>query len=127
MRANLLSRLATSASADLPKTIYFGVLKASSIKELEPVMNMVVEPSWMDPLVDFIKDGTLSIDRAEARRLKRQAAHHVLHEDKLYQRSFSLPLLRCLRPSEVDYTFWKVHEGICSNYLGGRALAHKIL
>ena len=47
--------------------------------------------------------------------------------DVLYKRSFSLPYLRCLRPSEADYVLREVHEWICGNHLGGRSLAQKVL
>ncbi|KAF1856864.1 hypothetical protein Lal_00001586 [Lupinus albus] len=43
--------------------------------------------------------------------------------DVLYKRSFSLPYLRCLRPSEADYVLREVNEWICGNHLGGRSLA----
>ena len=48
-------------------------------------------------------------------------------DSHLYKRSFSLPLLRCLRPFEADFTLWEVHEGTCENHLGGKSLAYKIL
>ncbi|KAK2996844.1 hypothetical protein RJ639_025975 [Escallonia herrerae] len=48
-------------------------------------------------------------------------------EGILYKKSFSLPYLRCLRPSESLYALQEVHEGICGQHLGGRTLAQKIL
>ncbi|KAK2997226.1 hypothetical protein RJ639_026117 [Escallonia herrerae] len=45
----------------------------------------------------------------------------------LYKRSFTLPYLRCLTTTESDYALREVHEGICGQHLGGRALAHKVL
>ncbi|KAK3027189.1 hypothetical protein RJ639_042455 [Escallonia herrerae] len=48
-------------------------------------------------------------------------------EGTLYKKSFSLPYLRCLRPSESLYALQEVHEGICYQHLGGRTLAQKIL
>ncbi|KAK2965054.1 hypothetical protein RJ639_029535 [Escallonia herrerae] len=48
-------------------------------------------------------------------------------EGTLYKKSFSLPYLRCLRPSESLYALQEVHEGICGQHLGGRTLAQKIL
>ncbi|KAL8105088.1 hypothetical protein AgCh_029034 [Apium graveolens] len=44
----------------------------------------------------------------------------------LYKRSFVVPYLRCLRPDEARLALEEVHEGICGQHLGGRALAHKI-
>ncbi len=59
--------------------------------------------------------------------MKQQASHNALLDDKLYWRSFSLPLLRCLCLTEVDYALQKVHEDICGNHLGGISSAYKIL
>ncbi|GKV12323.1 hypothetical protein SLEP1_g23482 [Rubroshorea leprosula] len=43
------------------------------------------------------------------------------------QRSYSLPLLRCLTPYEAEYALREVHEGVCGSHVGARALAHKVL
>ncbi|XP_073108374.1 uncharacterized protein [Elaeis guineensis] len=55
-----------------------------------------------------------------------EAALYVLHDDKLYKWSFSLPLLRCLQLSETDYTLGEVYEGIYGNHLGMKTLSYKI-
>ncbi|KAK3036202.1 hypothetical protein RJ639_030646 [Escallonia herrerae] len=52
---------------------------------------------------------------------------YALVEGTLYKKSFSLPYLRCLRPSESLYALQEVHEGICGQHLGGRIVAQKIL
>ncbi|XP_065050312.1 uncharacterized protein LOC135680360 [Musa acuminata AAA Group] len=46
---------------------------------------------------------------------------------RLYKRSFSNPLLRCLEPDEARTVLAEVHEGVCKEHIGGRTLAHKIL
>ena len=69
----------------------------------------------------------LVLTAKEARKLRNQASRYIFYEGKLYKRSYSLPLLRCLHPSEADYALWEVHEGICENYLGARSLSHKLL
>ena len=126
-RADLLSKLATSTPAELPKGVLFEVLKHPSTKEPRLVMEIDHEPSWVDPLVTYLRDGTLPQDAKEARKLRNQASRYVLYEGKLYKRSYSLLLLRCLRPSEADYALWKVHEGACGSHLGARSLSHKLL
>ncbi|KAK2998191.1 hypothetical protein RJ639_023764 [Escallonia herrerae] len=52
---------------------------------------------------------------------------YALVEGTLHKKSFSLPYLRCLCPSESLYALQEVHEGICGQHLGGRTLAQKIL
>ncbi|KAK3017710.1 hypothetical protein RJ639_003303 [Escallonia herrerae] len=48
-------------------------------------------------------------------------------EDVLYKRSFTFPYLRCLTPLEANYALREVHEGICEQHWGGRAVAYKVL
>ena len=81
----------------------------------------------MDPIIKYLKLGELPDDPAIARKIKCQAPHYVIIEKNLYKRSYYSPLLKCLSPSEVDYALREVHEGICGNHLGGRALSYKIL
>ncbi|KAL2237688.1 UNVERIFIED_CONTAM: hypothetical protein Sindi_0960500 [Sesamum indicum] len=45
----------------------------------------------------------------------------------LYKRGFSLALLKCLTSEERNYVLREIHEGICGNHLGGKALAGKAL
>ena len=69
-RADLLSKLATLAPAELPKEVLFEVLKCSSMEESQPVMEIGHEPSWIDPLVAYFRDGVLPHDAKEARKLR---------------------------------------------------------
>uniref|UniRef100_A0A2N9HQ03 Uncharacterized protein n=1 Tax=Fagus sylvatica TaxID=28930 RepID=A0A2N9HQ03_FAGSY len=48
-------------------------------------------------------------------------------EGTLYKRSFSLPYLRCLAPDEANYVMREIHEGICGDHSGARALQRKIV
>ena len=68
--ADLLSKLATLALAKLPKEVLFEALKCSSTEESRTMMEIGHEPSWIDPLVAYLKDGVLSHDANEARKLK---------------------------------------------------------
>ena len=126
-RTDLLSKLATLALAELPKEVFFEVLKCPSMEESQSVMEISHEPNWIDPLVTYLKDGVLPPDAKEARKLKNQASRYILYEGKLYKRSYSLPLLKCLRPSEADFALREVHEGVCGSHLGARSLSHKLL
>ena len=81
----------------------------------------------MDPIIKYLKHGELSNDPTVARKVKCQAPHYILIEEKLYKRSHYSPLLKCLTPTEADYAMREVHEGICGNHLGGQTLSYKIL
>ena len=125
-RADALSRLATSAYDSLGR-MFVKNLQQPSIDRVEEVQQLTSEPSWMDPIVRYLSDGTSPEDPAEAKRLRWSASQYVIMDGRLYKRSFSLPLLRCLGPTDADYALREVHEGICGNHLGGKSLAYKIL
>ena len=45
-----------------------------------------VRPSWMDPLVSFIKEGLLLEDKGEVEKIRRKAPWYWLFEEqKLYK------------------------------------------
>uniref|UniRef100_A0A2N9GAW6 Uncharacterized protein n=1 Tax=Fagus sylvatica TaxID=28930 RepID=A0A2N9GAW6_FAGSY len=48
-------------------------------------------------------------------------------EGILYKKGFSLPYLRCLASDEAKYIMREIHEGICGNHSGARALQKKIV
>ena len=81
----------------------------------------------MDPILSYLNTEALLEDKSTAHKVTRQASHYVLYNEKLYKRSFTLPLLKYLSPSEADYVLREVHEGICDNHLSDRTLAYKIL
>ncbi|XP_077242698.1 uncharacterized protein LOC143883236 [Tasmannia lanceolata] len=124
-RTDALSKMASSRMFE-PKNIYTEILPQPSI-EKEEILQLNEEPSWMDATVQYLKDGVVSSDRKEARRLVAKAANYIFNGQELYKRSFSWPLLKCLRPSAAELAMREVHEGICGDHLGGKVLAHKIL
>ena len=69
IRADLLSKLAMLAPAELPKGVLFEVLKCPSMEESRPVLEIDHEPSWIDPLITYLRDGVLPQDAKEARKL----------------------------------------------------------
>ncbi|GAV80625.1 hypothetical protein CFOL_v3_24085, partial [Cephalotus follicularis] len=85
------------------------------------------EPNWMTSFIGWIRDGILLEDPKEVRRLVYRSNRYQFREGICYKRSFSFPLLRCLTPSEADYTLREVHERVCENHTGGRTLSNKLL
>ena len=79
------------------------------------------------PNNELPQTGALPTDNLEARKVKHLAPHYTIICEKLYKRSHTLTLLKCLPPSEVDYAMGEVHEGIYENHLEGRTLTYKIL
>lgn len=81
----------------------------------------------MDAYVHYLTDGTLLTDRAKARLLKWRATKFMVLNGRLYKRSFSYPLLKCVGPTDADYILRKIYKGICINHLGSRSLIYKAL
>ena len=65
----------------------------------------------MTPLFRYLEADILPGDYNEARKVKKQAARFYISQEKLYQRSFSGPYLRCVtqrqKPLESLYNYMK--------------------
>ena len=83
----------------------------------------------MDRIVAYLKTDELYENKIEARILKLKAACYVIYDNKLYRKGYSMPLLKCVTPSEASYIMRKIHEDICRNHTGGggQSLAFKVL
>ena len=96
--------------------------------ELVHVHNDRAGPSWMDPIVLFLKNDTLPEDRNEADKIRRKASRFWLSEDsRLYKCSFSGPYLLCVHPDTTELILGELHEGICGSHTGGRSLSHRAI
>ena len=85
-------------------------------------------PSWMDPIVRFLKDDTLPEEKSEAEKIRRNAPRFWLSEDhKLYKCSYYGPYLLCIHPKALELLLEELHEGICRSHIGGRSLSHQAI
>ena len=68
-----LATLATSLAGKLPRIILIGHLsKVSKVaKDMVHAHEIRVGPSWMDPIVTFLKDDILSEEKSEAENIRR--------------------------------------------------------
>ena len=128
MRAYALAKLATASQEDLDRPIPIEHLPEPSVnvdnEEVSPVMS---EPSWMDPMWDYLVDGILPSDPKEASKLRTRSTRFTIHQGTLYKRGFSTPILKCVGKEDANYVLKEVHEGICGNHIGARSLEAKTL
>ncbi|KAK3017843.1 hypothetical protein RJ639_003353 [Escallonia herrerae] len=117
-QADALSRLTSADATDVRRSVYLEFLKDRSISSQTEIGVIDKEPCWMDTIIKFLSAGELPSERHDARNLRVRAAQYALVEGVLFKKSFSLPYLRCLRPSESVYALQEVHEGICGQHLG---------
>ena len=127
-RADALAKLATASQEDLGRLIPIEHLPKPSVsvdnREVSPVMS---EPSWMDPIWDYLVDGTFPSDSKEASKLGSRSARFTVHQGTLYKQGFSAPILKCVGKEDTNYILREVHEGICGNHIEARTLAEKTL
>ncbi|GKA23301.1 reverse transcriptase domain-containing protein [Tanacetum coccineum] len=102
--------------------------KAKSLNKKE-VATVVEEEgiTWMTPIIEYLKNGTLPGDRKEASKLRIKARQYELLEGVLYRRSFLKPWLRYVGPLQADYVIREIHEGSCSMHVGPRFVVAKAM
>ena len=127
-REDTLAKLAIASQEDLSRLTPVEHLVEPSIDltdvEVSPVM---LEPSWMDPIWDYLIEGLLPSDPKEAAKLRTRSARFTIHKGSLYKRGFFAPVLKCIAGKDADYALREVHEGVCENHIGARTLAGKVL
>ncbi|XP_057730185.1 uncharacterized protein LOC130945491 [Arachis stenosperma] len=102
IRADILSKLAATRADTQTSALSQLTLKKPSIELLSISINNLHD--WRTPFLEYINTG-----------------------GELYRRGISQPLLKCLYTDEAREVIDEVHEGVCGNHIGGRALAAKIV
>ena len=127
-RADALAKLAIASQEDLSRSTPVEYLAEPSIDLYDVVVASVEsELSWMDPIWNYIIDGSLPDDSKEAAKIRARYARFTNHKGSLYKRGFFTPILKCIAGKDTEYVLREVHEGICGNHIGARALAGKVL
>ena len=121
--------LATSSAQDLPRVILVEDLyKPSRTEDTVQINQIRAGPSWMDSIIQFLKEDVLPEEKVEADKIRRKATSHWLSEDhKLHKHSFSGPYLLCVHPEQTKSLLEEMHEGICGSHTEGRSLAHRVI
>ncbi|KAK0606525.1 hypothetical protein LWI29_000174 [Acer saccharum] len=104
-QADALAKLASTSDMKLPRTITIFRLSTPSIPEDHPINVLIPDPvgeSWMTPIMDYLRHGTLPEDKIAAQRIRRQAPRYLIINGSLFRRGFSLPYLRCVSPPQTE-------------------------
>ena len=114
-----LAALATSSAQGLPQVILVEDLcRADGVKQdVVRIHQVRMGPSWMDPIVSFLKDDTLPEEKSEAEKVRRKAPQLWLFKNhKLYKRSYSGPYLLCIHPKASKLLHEQLHKGIYESH-----------
>ena len=127
-RADALEKLTTASQEDLSSSTPIEYLAEPSIHLCDvQVAQIRSEPNWMEPIWDYIIDGSLPDDPKEAAKIRTRSSMFTNYKGSLYKRGFFTPILKCIAGKDTEYVLREVHEGICRNRIGARALAGKVL
>ena len=73
-----LAKLASTTNAELLDAVSVEFLAEPNIKQQLEIMKLVQEPSWMNPIIAYLKNGELPKLKIEARILRLKVARYVL-------------------------------------------------
>ena len=128
--ADSLAMLSTSLAHNLPQVILVEDLykPTETRRETVRVHQIRVRPSWMNSIIQFLKEDILPEERLEADKVRRKATRFWLSENqKLYKRSFSGPYLLCVHLEMTKSLLEELHEGICESHIGGGSLTYRVI
>ncbi|GFS34945.1 hypothetical protein Acr_00g0036910 [Actinidia rufa] len=126
-KADALANLTSTFESISDRYIPSEFLASPSIGVANQILQTEESPTWMDEIIAYLQGGILPTDKLQARRLQYRSARFCLFKGRLYKRSFSGQLLKCLRPEKAEYVLKEIHEGICGNHSGARSLARKTI
>ncbi|GFZ00954.1 hypothetical protein Acr_14g0005890 [Actinidia rufa] len=128
--ADALASLASTFEGDHGRTVAVDIVSVPSIEATHSsiLVNTQLGPSWMDPIVNYLRADQLPDDKKEAHKIRIKAARFwISPTGDLYKRSYQGPYLLCVHPSLIEDVLYEIHEGMCGLHSGGRSLAHRAL
>jgi ribonuclease HI len=91
----------------------------------QPVFTTREVPSWARTIMDFMVDGQLPADEAEARGVMRRSKAYTIINKEIYKRSATGVLQRCVESAEGQEMLREIHQGECGHHASSRALVSK--
>ena len=75
----------------------------------------------------YLADEILSLEPAEARKIKKNSSKYTLIDGKLFRPEFTHPILVCVDGEQCMRIMVELHKGICGSNIGGRSLSSKAI
>jgi hypothetical protein len=88
----------------------------------EPEEIMMVEVTWMQPYLQYMVNKTLPEDVVEARRIVRRSKAFIVLQGKLYKKSITDVLQRCITPQEGQIILKNIHARVCGHHASNRVI-----
>jgi hypothetical protein len=107
-----------------PMQINYVLVKVMEIDQ--PAFTAREVPSWARPIMEFLVDGQLPADEAEARQVMRRSKAYTIINKEIYKRSATGVLQRCVESAEGQEMLWEIHQGECGHHASSRALVSKV-
>lgn len=97
--------------------------------ELGELHSLVVVPesNWMSPILHYLQENELTLDKGEAGRIRKQFAKYTLLSGKLYKTSRAYPMLWCLGEHEIARVLAEVHKEAYNSQTIKKAFIYKLL
>ncbi|RRC62447.1 reverse transcriptase-like protein, partial [Escherichia coli] len=127
MQADALANLGSAFNDPFMENIPILHLTTPAIETKEEVQMNEEVYNWSIDIWNYLKHDRLPKDKMEARKTRAKASRYTIFENKLYRRSTSGLLLRCVTSKvQIDQILQEMHDGECGNHTGGRSLANRI-
>jgi hypothetical protein len=91
----------------------------------EPEEVMMIEETWMQPYLAYMINKKLPEDAVEAKRITQRSKAFVVLQGKLYKKSITGILQRCVMPQEGQVILKDIHAEVCGHHASSRAIAVK--
>lgn len=100
-------------------------MSAEAMMVDEAVFTVRDVPSWAQPIMSYMTDGSLPSEEVLARQVQRRAKAFTIINGEMYKRSVTNVLQRCVEPEEGQEILWDIHQGECGHHASLRALVAK--
>ncbi|KAJ9544306.1 hypothetical protein OSB04_024013 [Centaurea solstitialis] len=127
VQADALANLGSAFNEPTLESIPIIHLTTSSIEAKEKVQMVEEVYNWSLDIWNYLKYDRLPDDKMEARKTRSKASRYTIFEGRLYRKSTSGLILRCITSQEhMNQILQEMHDGECGNHSGGRSLANRI-